>query len=186
MENLTALQEAIIEKSKANIYEEAEKTNKGKKWLANRINKEEARQLAIMACNTITDITIGVEWRRSTTWGSIPTATVKVWSKDDNGNSKYEGEFTAKASGCGYDKLSACIASALNQCDAFKRLLYVTYETKGKEGKPYGVYFSEYGAHLEGGVGVNCYTRAFEWLGYDFKSTAWGKTFNAYTVDRLK
>lgn len=44
---------------------------------------------------------ITVEWRKSSTWGRIAVIV------------NHDGEKMAQASGCGYDKLSACLADFL-------------------------------------------------------------------------
>lgn len=66
-----------------------------------RIGKIEAR--AISACNEIKNGMLSdfrMEWRKSYTWGRVAVIL-------------YHGEKAAEASGCGYDKESACLAAFL-------------------------------------------------------------------------
>ena len=183
MITLTALQNEIITKKSETLHATAKAENKGTRWINNRLNKEKAYHEAIAEGNEIKEIRISVEWKKSATWGMNPTASVEIYTTDKEGNSKYS-QFTGTASGCGYDKLSASIATAINGSPDFMKLLYATYEKKGKINKPYGVSFSEYGAYLSGGVGVSSYRSVFEWLGYSFNSIASGKTFDVFTVTK--
>lgn len=66
-----------------------------------RIGKIEAR--AIAACEAIKNGSLSdfsIEWRKSACWGRVAAIT-------------YRGEKAAEASGCGYDKESACLVAFL-------------------------------------------------------------------------
>ena len=98
---------------------------------------------------------------RSRTWGSNPHA--EIWTND--------GYFTGSASGCGYDKLSAATAEALNKSDAVLKVLYTLYEKalrKDKKATPHNAI--AYGAgyetpYFEGGVGYSCHDTIFRKFG---------------------
>ena len=130
----------------------------------------------------IETISISVEWKKSKMWGNNPTATVNVNFKDFTRNS-----FVGKASGCGYDKESAAIAEALNQCNELKKLLYVVknenVEAKNQDIFGYGAGYGQL-PYFESGVGTSCYNSIFEKIGFNFKKTAWGKTFDVYHVEK--
>lgn len=123
-------------------------------------------------------VRICVEWHASRTWGANPTSTVEVFSVKN-----YEFK-TGYASGCGYDKESASIANAMNQCDHLKALLYRAKEKALKRGEalPYGL--GNYSAlpHFEGGVGVSCFLHFFESLGAKVESVH-GKSSSFYYID---
>jgi len=164
-----------------------------KAYLIARKEKETANELKKQIENIesvfntgkeIDSICISVEWKKSQMWGNNPTATISINFKDYT-RSVYIG----KASGCGYDKESASIAQALNQCRELKKLLY-TIKNKSKNiklnNKDIFGYGSGYGdlPYFEGGVGVSCYNSIFEKIGFKFSKTAWGKTFDVYRAER--
>jgi len=89
--------------------------------------------------------------------------------------------------GCGYDKLSTAVAECLNQVNAVLRPLYLMKDKHtGKKNHEYLGYGSGYGIlpNFEGGVGVSCYPRIFENVGYEFKTIASGKTFDVFTITK--
>jgi hypothetical protein len=49
-------------------------------------------------------------------------------------------------------------------------------------------YGSGYGIlpSIEGGVGVSCYPTIFKNVGFEFKTTASGKSFDAYSIEKIK
>lgn len=139
---------------------------------------------------------IEVGWVRSNTWGMNPHAKVTIYREDS---------FRGCASGCGYDKLSASVASALNQSLSVKKLfiekvLEPLTEKWLKEGKTIEELAKDYGyrqffpygtgyypiTFFEGGVGVNCYTSIFALAGYDFKQIASGKTYDVFTIEKTR
>lgn len=120
---------------------------------------------------TITRISVEVCWVKSRTWGFNPHVEAKVWFADGQGCETYEGS----ASGCGYDKLSAGVGNALNQCRPLRRMM-AQYKKDHDEGdhnnhKILG-YGSGYGSipYLEGGVGITCHIRILENLGFKCES----------------
>lgn len=120
-------------------------------------------------CDTINNtpdidfIKIEVNWSKNRTWGNNPTA--EIWT--NNGYNK------GYASGCGYDKLSSAIATALNKDNGALKLLYNAFEKglrdKKQENKtPHAIL--GYGAgytipYFEGGVGYTCHQHIFNKLG---------------------
>lgn len=126
----------------------------------------------------IESFSISVEWKKNTTWGANPTAEIRVSYID--GSCDY---FTGSASGCGYDKESAAIASAFNQCDSLVALLFKV-EKKDPECKVYGYSNSRKGyfPHLSGGVGTSCYPAIFALVGFEMKKVGSGKMFDSWNV----
>ena len=117
-------------------------------------------ELATQA-DALTEFTARVEWHRSATWGYNPTAN--TWTRG-TGRNIYG---TGKASGCGYDKLSAAINSALNT-DAENIFLSAIIKSHIRTGKPlpYGVHVWGSGISLNfGGCGVETLTHILEYCG---------------------
>ena len=119
------------------------------------------------------DLTVCVEWAKSRTWGANPTATVTV-------NDSHHYETTGHASGCGYDKESAAIASAMNANAAVLRILYTHAEKGGKFA--YSVYTFAGLPYFDGGCGVSCFRNVFEGCGYEWRDIVHRKTFDSYMM----
>lgn len=137
--------------------------------LKNDLDKINSKFEAIENVPDFISLKISIDWKRSQTWGLNPTATLQVWTKD--GYSSY----TAKASGCGYCKESAVIASVLNQCLSLRKLIINNSNIQS-----YGIS----GDHFStGGVGVSSLQDAFSVLGYELKSVASGKLYNVYSIN---
>ena len=163
-------------------------TEKKIEYLVKRINKkydaelyEKIQRVDLLGVSgEIEKIIINVEWTKSRTWGANPTANVCV----DFASGMRE-TYAGTASGCGYDKESAAIASALNQCDAFIALLFEV-EKNDPDGKIYGYSNSKkrYFPHLSGGVGVSCYPSVFAAAGFEWNKTGWGKMFDCYSITK--
>lgn len=155
---------------KANDY----KTERGfVKWLTNanaEAEEEHNKPLPIY-------IKLEVEWKRSTMWGYNPSVDMR-W-KDANGEWHYM-EKAGCASGCGYDKHSAAVASALNK--HFKNLLY-SIRNKRTTNKPYGIsYYEGSFPSFEGGVGMECYPKIFQWLGFEMRHVANSDTYDKWVI----
>lgn len=134
---------------------------------------------------------ITVEWVINPYWGNNPRATAT-----SNNGTTY-----GKASGCGYDKLSAAIADSLNANPAIMRMLYEAAEKALREGKQptrqgmaagcvswrdilgYGSGYSLL-PYFEGGCGVSCIQNIFARCGYSFRCCASSKRFDCYSVSR--
>lgn len=119
------------------------------------------------------DLTVCVEWAKSRTWGANPTATVTA-------NDSHHYETTGHASGCGYDKESAAIASAMNANAAVLRILYTHAERGGKFA--YSVYTFAGLPYFDGGCGVSCFRNVFEGCGYEWRDLVHRKTFDSYMM----
>lgn len=90
----------------------------------------------------------GMEWRRSREWGRIAVIT-------DN-----RGDKCSEASGCGYDKESACLSGLLG-------------------------FLCPSAAH-KGGVGLRAVKDACLANGWLLEKTASGKTFDGYRITRIE
>lgn len=174
------------------------------KRMEKQSDKETAAKLEklerVAAAPDLVSVSISVEWKRSQTWGYNPTATVTVHAGDE------WKQFTGTASGCGYDKRTAAIGSALNQSRSVLKMLYEAKESAlvnpPERGRYCGAnYFEEntsnntlihYGAgygvlpYFEGGVGINSFFGVFEACG--FKCTAQHETKHAdyYHFERVE
>ena len=140
-------------------------------------------------------VNIWVHWSHNATWGSNPTADVTVYSRT---GVNFEGG-TGRASGCGYDKRSAAVASALNQCDSVLKVLYTAAESALQSGNAptqheNGLYSwrdilgcgngCDILPRFEGGVGVECYWRTLRNLGFDVDCNERGKHDDFYMIAR--
>jgi len=128
----------------------------------------------------IESLTITVEWKRSQMWGINPTAEAYV--------SGLGMVSSGSISGCGYDKQSTAVANVLNQVPQFLKLMYKlkNKNSKLKNNDIFG-YGSGYGIlpSFEGGVGVNCYNKIFNSIGYEFTTVSSGKNFDVYKVTKI-
>lgn len=154
---------------------------------AKQTEKEIAKELkhlqTVEAAGEFTSITVSVEWKKNRTWGSNPNAEAMVEVED-----QYKYFQSGSIGGCGYDKNSTAVANAVNQCNEFLKAMYIVKEKELAEVKNRDLfgYGSGYGVlpRLEGGVGVSCYPAIFEKIGFTFKNTASGKTFDVYTISK--
>lgn len=157
------------------------------------VEKDTAAKLArldrVAAAPDLSFISISVDWVRSRTWGNNPHAEARTNT----------GVFTGTASGCGYDKESAAIANALNQCDSVLKALYTLKEEglraglsdKSKTaacGRSNGNicgYGAGYGAipYFEGGVGASCFWSILKKCGFS-TSCHHGKHSDFYSVSK--
>ena len=117
-------------------------------------------------------VSISVEWHNSRMWGANPHAIATGDKRRSEG----------RASGCGYDKLSASLASAFNQNPEILKILYDHAEAG--EAFPYGVHTFAGLPSFAGGYGVSCFYSIFEACGYTFRQVASGKTFDVYEITR--
>jgi hypothetical protein len=147
---------------------------------------EAVRRLYTVECAEIPNeamITINVEWKKSRTWGSNPTAKAYIPNI---------GQVTSGSiGGCGYDKGSTAVANVLDQATWLIKLMCIEKNKKkniGKKNHEIFGYGSGYGIipSFEGGVGVSCYPRIFESIGMDFETVAWGDNFDAYRITKNK
>ena len=164
-----------------------------KDYLIKRKNKESEKSLnndkkhlkTISESLSFKSATITVEWKKSSTWRMNPTARVEI--RDSKGNfSQFD---SGSISGCGYDKLSTAIADVLNQSSAVLKPLYALKNKNtntNKQNRDIFGYGSGYGLlpSIEGGVGVSCYPSIFKSIGYTFKNTASGNSFDVFTITK--
>lgn len=141
-----------------------------------RMTKELENIDAMMATKAPNFISIRVEWHKSPIWGYNPVAEVVT------------GIYTTgKASGCGYDKESAAVASALNDQPGIMGELYRMKDKHPRttNHKLFG-YGSGYGEkpYFEGGVGMNSICHVIESLGYVKTSEHHGKRSDFYDFER--
>ena len=179
MENksIEALKRGIEKKERNSKLTERQKKN--------RIKKDLLKLDKILNKPMVERIDINIEWKKSQTWGYCPRLEAKV--KYKNGN--YEHLNGYYASGCGYDKESAVIASMLNDVMDINLLDSLGQMMKNKN-VPYGI--ATYGIKegylpsFEGGVGVNCYYDIMKFLKYKLTKTASGDSFDCYIIEANK
>ena len=167
-----------------------------KKEAAKNLKKNLDKITEIENAKDVQDLEIAITWKQSHTWGWNPTAYIKSHLLDQQKYNYYERS-EGYATGCGYDKLSAAIASALNDSNGALKLLYTAEEKrlrKAKNGlttsrRDFIGYGSGYGSmpYFEGGVGFGCQTSIFENLGFKAKtiSDKDGFTIAAY-IEKIK
>lgn len=157
------------------------KTERG--WL-NRLKKlnEESKQ----KCEApfVLHLEIDITWKESKTWGLCPHAearwkSTEGWNYDDKAGS---------ASGCGYDKLSSCVAEVLNKVltrNLYEKRRLVATKSKVPGGVPYGLTSSEYNVApwIMGGTGISCYPPVIAFLGGKMKCVVESKRFDKYVID---
>lgn len=153
-----------------------------KELVKKQIEKEEAKkQIVKNKCmlkiqdmknaGSLKYLKITVEWSRSQTWGYNPH--VEAWAQYANIGTLHG---TGSVSGCGYDKESAAVSSAIN--DIMKPFILKHFNTL-KDPAVYGV--CDYSLCFEGGVGMSCFLKAFKACGYEVHGSH-GKTFDSYII----
>jgi len=155
-------------------------------YLVKRIDKSSEKKIAsklshlleVEQANDFTYFNISVEWKKSSMWGSNPRGD----------GYDYNGIYgSGSIGGCGYDKLSTAVANVLNQSLALKKAMYLLKEKNID--KPLRELFG-YGSgyeilpYFEGGVGVSCYPRIFETIGFNFRQTGNGKMYDSFEVTK--
>lgn len=154
--------------------------------------EREVKQInTISNAGTLIEVKITIEWKRSQMWGSNPNAECWYRYTDINGNFASGYCKSGSIVGCGYDKGSTAVANCLNQINEVLKPLYLlkneaiasNVELKNNDLLGYGSGYSIL-PRIEGGVGVSCYPRIFEKIGYNFSTQASGKTFDVYTITK--
>lgn len=135
----------------------------------------------VAAAPDITFIRVEVNWTRSNTWGYNPHAEVTT-------DKIYTRTF-GTASGCGYDKRSAAVASAFDDHPGIMKILFTLAENALKNGETYrnGIgYGSGYSVipYFEGGVGVECFWSILKKAGFECRAEG-GKTWDIYRLERV-
>lgn len=150
--------------------------------IVKKIESLEKQLIFSESLQPLTELTISVEWKKSSMWGMNPTAEVVV-----NGVGRIS---SGSISGCGYDKQSTAVANVLNQVPQLIKLMY-EFKNKPKNvmqknndvfgyGSGYGILPS-----FEGGVGVSCYNSILNKIGYKFETITSGKTFDVFKVSKI-
>lgn len=141
------------------------------KYWENKRESELSRLEVINDAPDLSYIEIRVDWKKNRTWGYNPTASVWVSGSYYN---------TGKASGCGYDKESASIESALSGSPSLQRFII---HNLGKLKNEYGVE-TRYGlAHLSiGGKGVSTLLSLFRRIKNWEITEMHGDTFDGYEI----
>lgn len=153
------------------------------------LEKDLARLEAYEHAGRLESVNISVEWKKSRVWGYNPAARVAVIWIDNDGNHR-SGVYYGSASGCGYDKRSAAVGEALNQCEAVRGML-CRYANKrynkdirtGGRAICYGCGYSSI-PYFEGGVGVSCFREAFELCGYEWIENTAGELSDFYYISK--
>ena len=185
---------------KAGTLDRAKAVEIAYKRAARDLEKSYARKLAKVerAENAVLPVTvsISVEWKRSSVWGYNPTATVTIYD-----GSAWE-QYTGSASGCGYDKLTAAVGSALNQSAAILNMLYTAKEKAYKRSKAadraawraHGPesnrdaihYGAGYGIlpYFEGGTGWSSFVGVFAACGYKITENRASKYSDYFYIEK--
>lgn len=181
------LKELLPPVKKSHIFKDIQEL---KSYLINRleaktIKKIEGLQNELLFNDNLqelTELTITVEWKKSSMWGSNPTAESYV-----NGIGNIS---SGSIGGCGYDKCSTAVARVLNQVPQFRKLMFELKNKPSninKKNRELFGYGSGYGIlpNFEGGVGISCYDRIFNTIGYEFKTVSSGKSFDVYKISKV-
>jgi hypothetical protein len=176
-----SLKKSTLQEAKAYLIKRKEKQ------VFKSIERQVNQVLTIGKAGEFIEAKITIDWKKSKMWGMNPAAECVYSYKDIEGNTRTNRVFSGSVSGCGYDKQSTAVANCLNQIDEILKMLYtIKNDNLDKENRDIFGYGSGYGItpSIEGGVGVSCYPRIFEKLGYEFKTIASGKTFDVYTITK--
>ena len=159
------------------------------------IEREVNKVTTVLNAGTLIECKISMEWKRSRMWGNNPTAECWYSYTDKDGNRCSNYVKSGSIGGCGYDKRSTAVAECLTQINEVLKPLYskkdkaikTPTDNQNKVNQEIFGYGSGYGIlpSIEGGVGVSCYPKIFESIGYKFSTTASGKTFDVYTITKL-
>lgn len=127
------------------------------------------------------EIRVEVNWKKSSTWGSNPTA--EVWA---DGYTSY-----GPVGGCGYDKESTATAHAFNDNPVFARIVATCAwldmkesEATGRHGRTYGYRVGYTGFIFDGGVGYSCHRQIIERAGYRTVAEFHPKMADGYTYEK--
>jgi len=149
------------------------------------LSKKIAHLETVFSADDLISISIQMDWKHSRMWSNNPQAIARV-----NGINSYNIYESKRVGGCGYDKGSTAVAEAINQSNSLLKLLYtIKNKAKNVNLKNHEIfgYGSGYGLlpNFEGGVGVSCYNRICNAIGFKFQTTASGKAFDVYEISKL-
>lgn len=161
------------------------------KSLQKRLEKKLEELENIAKAEDVESVIINVTWKRNPTWGYNPTAEVYVYTT----NKVYKP--VGKASGCGYDKETAAIGSALNEVAPIIKMLCDVKEKALENGvnppcnapnsnREYIAYGAGYGAipYFEGGVGMSSFESVFNACNFELRHQNHTKTTDYYYFTR--
>lgn len=180
--SLETLKAYLIERKQKAIYKE--------------IEREVNKVTTVFNSGTLIDVKINIEWKKSRMWGNNPSA--ECWYSYNDVDGQYHSGYVVSGSigGCGYDKQSTAVANCLNQINQVLKLMYAKKDkaikvasiNQNDVNRSIFGYGSGYGIlpSIEGGVGVSCYYSIFENIGYKFCTVASGKTFDSYSITKIK
>lgn len=139
-------------------------------WLMDSLHKIEDAEKAELP----EFIYVSIDWTKSRTWGMTPHATVRAC-----GNVTY-----GTASGCGYDKESAAVASAMNKNCSVLKVWYDNAERGGKFAYSVrGGIMDESLPQMDGGCGMSATKEVFRQLGYSCSENH-GRAFDSYVFHK--
>ena len=161
--------------------------NRKQKSIYKIIKKQSEHINSIDTAGELIEVKISIEWKKSKIWGSNPKA--EAWATFINKSGHTESLYVCSGSvgGCGYDKQSTAVANCLNQIkEVLKPLFSIKNDNIYIKNHDLIGYGAGYGILpiIEGGVGVNCYNRIFDKVGYNFTAIASGKNYDVYTITK--
>lgn len=129
-------------------------------------------------------ILIRVNWAKNKTWGYNPTANVYTYNNPTT--AYFQKHTTGRASGCGYDKLSAATAAAFNENDHILKIIYNMWEEAIRTGKTIRE-FVGYGSgcsspYFDGGVGYSSHRSIFDNAGAKVNIWQEGDTWDLMSI----
>ena len=157
-------------------------TPDGLKAELKKIEKEQAATIRyiekVANAPKLAGVKINVEWHKNRTWGNCPRA--EAWVIAADGCNEYG---TGSASGCGYDKESAAIESALNASLILQRFLIENWKRcAGLYGCSTWRGFPELSIS---GKGIETLRTIFETVrGCKWEHAGCGKLFDCYNVTK--
>lgn len=135
------------------------KTERG---FINHLKLENEKNERIFSMSDVEQISIDIEWKRSSYYGNCPHAEWRCWFKDGS----FESGKTS-ASGYGYDKHSQVLANVFNK--VAKGMAWRKRNSRKKA--PYGIQHvgkdadKTWPPYFEGGIGAECYKAIVAYLG---------------------
>lgn len=192
----------IYENEKAEHLKDTEDTKILKKELRDLDKKynnllNELDKIENFSLEDFKDMSLHIDWRKSTTWGANPRGKLTIFHKKGYSLEFYEN--TYKISGCGYCKTSTCTADLLNQSYVIKKLilnkvenllsepekLISQYGLELRESISYGI--SQYGLNLpklDEGVGVESHESILKNLGLHMRKINWTSNSDTWVISR--
>lgn len=145
-----------------------------------------------MSKKLVLSVDISVEWRRSATWGMCPTASVDA-RLYDAGWCVRRDLGTGHASGCGYDKRSAAVDTAMRELPLWQTFLmwrgfkhtYASIPRNGSDRTLYGLRQCAYGWEMNANAcGMETIIDIFTANGFTMTSHN-GDVYDFYHFERV-